>query len=377
MLDFSFTPTQEEFRKQLRDFSLRELLPRYQEGDEQRRYPSEQIMHVIRFIDEFWKGHEKDRDLITVGITAEEVARGDFNCVLQSLGAPYYGQFFADLSPAQQERWLPGIRSGERPVGLCITEPSAGSDMGRLEAFAELCDDSYVINGVKNSVSYLNADVFYVFVRTDRESRGWEGISGFLVPRNTPGLSFEAVDDLGCRAVPRGILRFDDVKVPLEDMVGEPGTAFIRISKFFDVNRAVIGLKCVGAAQQTVDETIAYGHKRIVFGAPVVSHQSVNFELAEAETHLELARWQCYRVLWLRQQGLPCQREGAMAKWWAPKVAADVIHKCLLFHGHYGYSRALPVQQRLRDVIGWQIGDGSEEVMKLLIARDLLTRSRE
>jgi cyclohexanecarboxyl-CoA dehydrogenase len=189
-----------------------------------------------------------------------------------------------------------------------------------------------------------------------------------------PGLSFEEVDDLGCRAVPRGIMRFENVEVPTENMVGEPGTAFIRISKFFDVNRGVIGLKCVGAAQQSLDETIAYGSKRIVFGAPVVSHQSVSFELAEAETYLELARWQCYRVLWLKQHERPCQREGAMAKWWAPKVAADVIHKCLLLHGHYGYSRALPLQQRLRDVIGWQIGDGSEEVMKLIVARELMTK---
>jgi cyclohexanecarboxyl-CoA dehydrogenase len=141
-------------------------------------------------------------------------------------------------------------------------------------------------------------------------------------------------------------------------MVGEPDDAFIRISRFFDVNRAVIALKCVGAA----------------FGAPLAAHQGVAFPLAEAATSLELARWHCYRVLWLRQHGLPCQREGAMAKWWAPKMAADVIHRCLLFHGHKGYSKALPIEQRLRDVIGWQIGDGTEEVMKLIITRDLFGR---
>ena len=112
-------------------------------------------------------------------------------------------------------------------------------------------------------------------------------------------------------------------------MVGEPGTAFVRISRFFDVNRAVIGLKCVGAALQTVDETVAHARKRVVFGAPMAAHQAVTFPLAEAATHLELARWQCYRVLWMRQRG------------------------------------------RLRDVIGWQIGDGSEEVMKLIIVRGL------
>jgi cyclohexanecarboxyl-CoA dehydrogenase len=371
MLDFSFTPTQEEYRKQLRELALRELLPHYQKNDAEERFPRAQIQRIVRFGEEFWRGREEERDLISVGITAEEVARGDFNCVLPSLGSTYHGQFFADLTPQQEERWLPGLASGAQTVGLCITEPGAGSDMARLEARGERRGDRWILNGVKNSVSYLNADVFYVFVRTDPEARGWKGISGFLLPRETKGLSFEKVDDLGCRAVPRGVVRFQNVEVADDAMVGPPGTAFLRISRFFDVNRAVIGLKCVGAAQQSIDETVAHAKTRVVFGAPLAAHQAASFALAEAETSLELARWQCYRVLWMRQRGIPCQREGAMAKWWAPKVAAEVIHKCLLLHGHRGYSRELPLEQRLRDVIGWQIGDGSEEVMKLIIVRGL------
>jgi cyclohexanecarboxyl-CoA dehydrogenase len=371
MLDFSFTPTQEEYRKQLRELALRELLPHYQSNDAEERFPREQIRRIVRFQDEFWRGREPERDLISVGITAEEVARGDFNCVLPSLGSSYHGQFFADLTPQQEARWLPGLASGAQTVGLCITEPGAGSDMARLEARGERRGERWILNGVKNSVSYLNADVFYVFVRTDPEASGWKGISGFLLPRETKGLSFEKVDDLGCRAVPRGVLRLEDVEVGDDALVGPPGTAFARISRFFDVNRAVIGLKCVGAAQQSIDETVEHAKTRIVFGAPLAAHQAASFALAEAETWLELARWQCYRVLWMRQRGIPCQREGAMAKWWAPKVAAEVIHKCLLLHGHRGYSRELPLEQRLRDVIGWQIGDGSEEVMKLIIVRSL------
>jgi cyclohexanecarboxyl-CoA dehydrogenase len=143
----------------------------------------------------------------------------------------------------------------------------------------------------------------------------------------------------------------DGVEVGDEDRVGEPGTAFLRTSQFFDVNRAVIGLECIGAAAQSVDETVAYVKQRKTFGAPLASRQAVSFALAEADTWLELARWHCYRVLWLRQQGVSCQREGAMAKWWTPKVCAEVLHECLLLHGHRGYSTELPIQQRLRDVI--------------------------
>jgi cyclohexanecarboxyl-CoA dehydrogenase len=191
------------------------------------------------------------------------------------------------------------------------------------------------------------------------------------VPRDTPGLSIEPYDDLGCRAVPRGILRLQNVEVPAGGIVGAPGAGFPMIRKFFDVNRAIIGLKCVGAALQTLDETIAYVKGRVQFGAPLATYQGVAFPIAEAATVLELARWQCYRVLWLRERGMPCATEGAMVKWWATKVAAEVIHECLLLHGHLGYTKRLPIEQRLRDVIGWQIGDGAPQIQKLIIARGL------
>lgn len=371
MLDFDFGPAQEQYRAELRDFALTHLLPGYQERDKQERYPGPEIRSVIGFQEAFWKGREAERDLVSVGITAEEVARGDLNCVLPALGPVYQEQFFGDLSPEQSARWLPGLLAGEYMVALAITEPAAGSDMGKLEMTGVRRGDEYVLNGVKNSVSFLDGEVVYVFARTDPNAGGWNGISAFVMPRDTPGLSFERVDDLGCRSVPRGIIRFEDVVVPADAMVGEPHTAFVRISRFFDVNRAVIGLKCIGAALQTLDETVAYAKKRVVFGQPLSGHQGVSFPLTEAATWLEFARWQCYRVLWMRQRGQTCQREGAMVKWSAPKIAAEAIHKCLLFHGHYGYSADLPLGQRLRDVIGWQIGDGSEEVMKLILTREL------
>jgi cyclohexanecarboxyl-CoA dehydrogenase len=376
MLDFAFSPFHEEFRAGLRELALKELLPRYQEFDETREYPREQIKKVIAFGEDFFRGREDEWDLVAVGITAEEIARGDFNVVLPSLGRPYQSQFLSALSPAQQERWIGGLMSGDQTIGLAITEPAAGSDMGRLQASAQRRGDRWILNGVKDSVSFLNAHVFYVFVRSDPDASGWQGITSFLIPRDTPGLTTEPVEDLGCRAVPRGILRMENVEVGDEDLVGDPGTAFVRISQFFDVNRAVIGLKCVGAALQTLDETLDRVSERVAFGQPLFGHQGVSFPLAEGATLLELARWQCYRVLWMRQRGIPCQRDGAMAKWFAPKVAAETIQKCLTFHGHRGYSRQLPIQQRLRDVLGWLIGDGSEEVMKLIVARDLIEDRR-
>ncbi|MDX1648431.1 MAG: acyl-CoA dehydrogenase [Myxococcota bacterium] len=369
MLDFGFTAAQEDYRATLRELALRELLPRYARGDAEQVYPKEQVKRVLAFSAAFWAEREEEPDLVTVGITAEEVARGDFNAVLMSLGPGYTRHFLADADPTLLDRWLPGLATGDQVIGLCLTEPGAGSDMAAMAARAEPHEGGWRLFGVKNSVSFLNADVFYVFARTDPDSRGWRGISAFLVPRDAPGLSFETWDDLGCRAVPRGVLTFDGVEVGRDAMVGEPGLAFASISRFFDVNRAVIGLKCIGAAMQSIDETIAYTKQRRVFGAPLASNQAVSFGIAEDVTSLELARWQCYRVLWMRQNDIPCRDAGAMVKWYAPKRAAEAVQRCLRLHGHYGYSKALPHQQRLRDILGWQIGDGSEEVMKLLIAR--------
>jgi cyclohexanecarboxyl-CoA dehydrogenase len=370
VIDFSFTPEQEAFRETLRRFALAELLPRYGRGDREGEYPRDQIRRTIALIgDEAGFGEDS---LILAGIVAEEVARGDFNCVLPSLAPLVFHEFIREASDELKARWLPGLRSGEQMIGLALTEPDAGSDMGAMRARAERRGDVYVLRGEKNSVSYLNADVFYVFARTDPSSSDWRGLSAFLVPRDSPGLGFRAYDDMGCRAIPRGQLFLEEVVVPAENRVGREGMAFPMIRSYLDVNRAFIALKCLGAAQQTLDETIEHVGRRRQFGRNLSAFQGVAFPIAEAATLLEAARWLCYRVLWLRQRGLPCDREGAMAKWWVPEIAAEAIHECLLLHGHAGYTRDLPIEQRLRDVIGWQIGDGTPQIQKLILARRLL-----
>jgi cyclohexanecarboxyl-CoA dehydrogenase len=374
MLDFSFTSAQQEYRGQLRAFVLAELLPLYRHWDRTSEYPYEQIRKVLRFSEDFWRGREQERDLIVAGITAEEVARGDFNCVLPSVGPAVTREFLAEAPEHLKQRWLPLLRTGEKVIGLCLTEAGAGSDMGSIQTSAVRRGDLYVLNGEKNSVSFLNADVFFIFARTDPSLPDWRGLSAFLVPRETRGLSFEAYDDMGCRAVPRGIVRIENAEVPVDSMVGRPGGAFPMIRRFFDINRAIIGLKCVGAAQQTLDETVEYTRQRVQFDQPLASFQGVAFPIAEAATRLELTRWLSYRVLWMRQRGIDCSREGAMVKWWAPETAVDVIHQCLILHGHYGYTKGLPIEQRLRDVIGWQIGDGTPQIQKLIIARSLYGR---
>jgi cyclohexanecarboxyl-CoA dehydrogenase len=375
MLDFSFTDEQELFRKTLREFSLRELLPHYRYWDAHEQYPSDLIKKILNLVNPFgadWREAARASDLITPGIIAEEVAHGDFNCVLPSLAPFTMGHFLAEASDELKERWLPGLITGEKVIGLCLTEPEAGSDLASLRSTAVRDGDDFVLNGEKNSVSFLNADVFYVFARTERNSTGHRGISAFLVPRETEGLEFRPYQDLGCRAVPRGQLFMSDARVPTACMVGSEGAAFKMIMKYFDINRAFIGLMCIGAAQQTLDETIEYTKEKRAFGMPISRYEAVAFALAEAATRLELGRLLCYKILWKKQAGLPCSMEAAMAKWWVPKTCVDIIHECLILHGHYGYTNEFPIEQRLRDVIGWQIGDGTPQIQKLIISRLLL-----
>jgi cyclohexanecarboxyl-CoA dehydrogenase len=167
-------------------------------------------------------------------------------------------------------------------------------------------------------------------------------------------------------------VRFDDVRLPADHLVGELGKGYRLVAELFDTNRAYIGLKCIGAAQASVDETCAYAKQRVSMGRPISRYQAISFALAEAETLLEAARLLAYKTLAMRDEGLRNTKEGAMCKWWVPEITMEIVRKCLTFHGHYGYTSALPFEQRLRDILGWQIGDGTAEVSKLLIARAMM-----
>jgi cyclohexanecarboxyl-CoA dehydrogenase len=212
-----------------------------------------------------------------------------------------------------------------------------------------------------------------VFARVTPHMRG-SGITAFLVDLASPGVSRNPLRDLGSRAVGRAVIAFDHVRIPAQHRLGDEGTGFTRVMRGFDYNRCLIALACLGAAAISLEETMAYVMERQAFGRRLAQFEGVSFPLAEAATHIEGARWLAYHALWLADRGESHTKEAAMVKWWAPKLAADVVHQCLLLHGRYGYTDELPFEQRLRDVIGLEIGDGTAEVMKLVIVRELMGR---
>jgi cyclohexanecarboxyl-CoA dehydrogenase len=184
------------------------------------------------------------------------------------------------------------------------------------------------------------------------------------------GISTTRFSDLGSNAVGRGSIFFDDVEVPVSHRLSGEGMGFVQVMQGFDFSRALIGLQCAGAAQASLDDSWRYVQERRAFNTPLAQFQGVSFPLAEGETMVAALRQLCYHTLRLRDEGAPHTAEAAMCKWLGPKTAVEVTHQCLLTHGHYGYSLDLPHQQRLRDVMGLEIGDGTAQIMKLIIARE-------
>lgn len=309
---------------------------------------------------------------VTAGIAMEAVAYGDINVAYVPLLASLNGQIIArHAAPELAAHWIPRIVSGEALFCLALTEPRGGSDAANLVLSARRDGDVYVLNGEKSSISMADqADAAVVFARTGPADSGARGVSAFLVPMDTKGVTATRFNDLGSHAIGRGSIFFDDVRIPIANRLAEEGMGFVQVMQGFDYSRALIGLQCCASAQASLDESWAYVGERQAFGTPIAQYQGVTFPLAEAEGMLAAVRQLCYHTLRLRDEGAPHTAEAAMCKWLGPKTAVDVIHQCLLTHGHYGWSLDLPHQQRLRDVMGLEIGDGTAQIMKLIVARE-------
>jgi len=251
-----------------------------------------------------------------------------------------------------------------------LTVPGSGSDAANLKLRARRDGDAYVLDGEKTSISMATqADFAIVFARTGSTEARARGISSFLVPLDTPGVTRTGFDDHGTRSVGRGSLFFDNVRVPAKYLLGAENQGFSQVMAGFDYSRALLGILCLSVARVSLDQTWQYTSQRHTFGKPLSDYQGVTFPLAEAETQMTGARLLSLQTLWLTDQGLPHTSEAAMCKWWGPKLAYDIVNTCLLTHGHGGYSKDLPFEQRMRDLLGLQIGDGTAQIMKMVIAR--------
>lgn len=305
------------------------------------------------------------------GAIIEEIAKGDFSFGYIPLLASLNGHILTTFAKKEIAReWLPKVIAGEILLAIALTEPQGGSDAASLGLKMERDGAFYVLNGEKTSISAADqAAATIVFARTGKPEDKARGVSALLVPMDLPGLSTTRFDCMGQRAIGRGSIFFDNVRVPAENLLGDENKGFSQVMQGFDFSRALIGLQCTGVARQSLDETWAYVRERRAFDKPLASFQGVSHQLAAFDTKIEAARLLSMNTLWLKDQGLPHTAEAAMSKWWPPLLAYETIHCCLLMHGHAGYAKDLPFEQRLRDVLGLQIGDGTANIMKTIIAR--------
>ena len=379
-MDTTLNEQQDAFREAARRFATEKLAPHYQKRASEHRLARAMLREMGALgligvdIPEAYGGLGESS--VTAGVIIEQIAYADFNASYVQLLASLMGGMVAQhATPDIAREWLPKVTRGEAIIGLGLTEPRGGSDAANLILRAEKSGNGYRLNGEKTSMSGADqCEAAVIFARTGKVEDGARGVSAFFVDLNQKGITRTHFDDIGTRPVGRGSVFFDDVFVPAECLMAEENKGFSKIMTGFDYSRALIGLECIGPAQASVDEAWQYSRERTAFERPIAQFQGVSFPLAEAETQLTMMRQLCFHTLSLRDRRLPHTAEAAMCKWYVPKTTCEIIHQCLLTHGHYGYTTDLPFHQRYLDVMGLQIGDGTAQIQKLVIAREKVGR---
>jgi len=376
-MSFVFTDEEELFRRQIQEFAQKELTPGVKERAKKTAVDMKLVKKMADLgllamnVPEKYGGQKVS--WVTVGIAIEEMSKVDFTVGVLPIGTcGYLGQALSYAPEYLQDRWFKPVIDGDMLCCLCLTEPDCGSDAVALKTKAVKDGKHYIINGEKTSISWgMQAKVGVVFAKTD-PAAGAKGVSAFIVPVDTPGLTKSSIPDMGWPSAQRASFFFDDARIPADHLLGEEGQGFYLAMNVIGVVRVGLTLQAIGHAEGALDEAIAYAKQRTAFGRPLANFQAVSFKIAEEATKLEAARLLCYKALALRDKGERNLKEASMAKWYGARVAMEACHEALLIHGQIGYSEECRVEQRLRNVIGNEIGDGTAEIMKLNISREII-----
>ena len=371
-----FTEDQKKFCEWVRAFALKE----FSDGAKERaklEYVTPEVMKKLADaglleLGTSAKYAKRPKDYVTFGIAMEEVCKVDFTAMMVLLIQVLVYGLAEWMSDELREEVLPATSAGKRLLCFANTEPDCGSDATAIKTKAVRNGDSYTINGEKTSISGgMQSDAAIITARTN-PSDGAKGITLFYVPLDLPAISRSVFRDMGNISAGRASLIFDEVRVPVTFRIGGEGEGFSKVMRTFDASRVLVGLAALALAETSLAEAVEYTKTKTAFGNPLSRFEAVSFKLAEHATHLEAARMLCYKALKLRDEGLPHSKEAAMAKWFAPTCAVEAIHDILLIFGSSAYSEAHAVQQRWRDAISCQLGDGTAEIMKLIVAREML-----
>lgn len=378
-----FRPTEEhvQVRRMVREFAERTIAPQVKDINERGVFETNVMREAAKLgILGMTVPAEYDGagvDFVSYCIAVEEIARVDASTALSvaahcGLGTTH---IFIMGTEEQKRRYVPLLARGERIGTWCLTEPGSGSDAAALVTRAERTGKDWVLNGEKTFATNGHyADTFTVMAKTD-PGKGAKGITAFVVEKGTPGLKLGKLEEkLGMHGSPTSQLFLEDCRVPDVNVIGGKegiGQGFIGALRTLDSGRIAIGALAVGIAQGALDASVKYAKERRAFGQPIGSFQAIQWKLADMAVQLEAARLLVYRAAWLKQQGLEFKTEASMAKLFASEVAMRATNEAIQVHGGNGYTTDYPVERYFRDAKLCEIGEGTSEIQRMIIARQL------
>lgn len=375
------TDIQQMMRDAARDFSQERLKPMSPTWDKSGEHPIDVIRELGEMgfygltVPEQWGG--TDAGYLTLALVVEEIAKGDgaLSTITSVMNSVVCGPLLGYGSDAQKSEWLTAMASGEKLGAFCLTEPQAGSDAAALKCRARKTDSGWVLSGTKQFITNgAIADLAIVFAVTDPDA-GKKGISAFLVPTHLSGYEVSRVEDkMGQRASDTAQLTFHDIELPGEALLGREGQGYGIALGNLEGGRIGIAAQCVGMAQAAHEVACQYAQERQTFGDALIKHQAIGFRLADMATQIEAARQLVWHAARLKDSGVPCLREAAMAKLFASEMAERVCSDALQTLGGYGYLTDFPVEQILRDVRVAKIYEGTSDIQKMIVARSIEER---
>ena len=378
-MDFTLSEEQIMIRDAARDFAQSELKPGVIERDSAQAYPTEQVKAMAELgfmgINTAEKYGGSALDSVSYALIIEELSKIDASCSvivsaqnsLAIWGIEAYG------TEEQKQKYLPGLASGEVIGAFCLSEPEAGSDATSQSTMAEDKGDYYLVNGTKNWITNgKKAGVYVVIAQTYPEKRH-RGINALIIEADLEGVSTGVKEDkLGIRSSDTSSVMFQDVKVPKANRIGEDGFGFKLAMKILDGGRIGIAAQALGIAAGSYEMALAYSHERKTFGKPINGHQAIAFKLADMALKIETARMLVYRAAWLKDQGKPYAQAAAMAKVYASEAAMWCSVEAVQVHGGYGFVKEYHVERLMRDAKITQIYEGTSEIQRIVISRNII-----
>lgn len=378
-MNFDLSEEETLLRQTIREFAEREIAPGASARDEEARFPSELIPRMADLglfginIPQEYGG--AGLDALGATIIIEEVARfdGALALIVASHNSLCAGHILSFGSETQKQKYLPSLANGKKLGAWALTETSSGSDAAALKTSATFDADHWVLNGEKQFITQgSTAGVYVIMASTDR-SQGKRGISAFIVDRETPGLSVCKVENkLGVRASDTAALRMEGARLPKDNLLGDLNGAFGNLSRILQGGRVGIGAMAVGIARGAFEEALKYAEQREQFGKFIAEFEAIQWMLADMATEIDAARLLVHRAACLKDAGQPFSQAASEAKLYAAETAMRATTKAIQIHGGYGYLKDYPVERYFRDAKLCEIGEGTSEVQRMIIAKEML-----